>query len=813
MGAILALVLLLLFGVESLLGRSADESREDAAARRSLRTVLENMDISFETFQQDAEDYLRSHPNAPESVDLERYLEVAQELEAERVRVETQLNRYMQDPRTLPESEVRSGLLSLMRLHPEDDALELRVRHRLAQLDAQRTAAEEDAFEETRSEVERLLDARDPAAALRRLSAFRAAWPAFDASVRERVVALEERAAGLSEDIGSKVLAAADAETDPRALRTLLAEAWPGLAGTPIGDRIADRIRFSGGSSPRPSSTGSGPDAPTPSDVLTRAAEAESLVSSRRWPEAVAALEALLAEAAPGPLRDEWSFRLDEVRDILALTEALGTAARADAPLERRLGDGVVVVEGADGRSVTWRQADATRQVDWADVDRDDLLALLTPARPTPGQRIAVAVLAADLGRRQTVVDMLLPLIAEDGPQQEAAGLVAARHLFGRVAPPEGGYLVYQGQILDRTAYDRLMREERVAELVAAAEAAFEKIRNDAAFKKLDKLGEMRVELDKRRHAALLAIFNEKHYPYPYARGQPPYTIVQGEIDRRVALVREIWDDPARVKISRTRALGHQFDLWESALAELRLLDADAVRPLLTKMAPYAAYATGEPITIREFFVDGRERNLLEYNRWVMETFNVEQTQYASTPERRQVEVTNEYRMMMGYSAQVEPGPDAYDAIAPETVAKILDGARLIRTTPLRAVRVDDRLTAAARGHSEDMGRRGYFAHQSKPNPATGDPGKSPFQRMQEAGYKGGGASENICAGATAPEEAHDRWAHSSGHHRNLLMPWADMGAGQSGRLWTQNFGSGGGRPTVIEEGSGEAGSGGRTPR
>ena len=85
-----------------------------------------------------------------------------------------------------------------------------------------------------------------------------------------------------------------------------------------------------------------------------------------------------------------------------------------------------------------------------------------------------------------------------------------------------------------------------------------------------------------------------------------------------------------------------------------------------------------------------------------------------------------------------------------------------------------------------------YFAHESPPNPATGDPAMSPFERMQKAGYSGFGMSENI-AQAGAPQDAHDRWLHSSGHHRNILSGWTDQGVGEAGgALWTQNFGTGG---------------------
>ena len=196
----------------------------------------------------------------------------------------------------------------------------------------------------------------------------------------------------------------------------------------------------------------------------------------------------------------------------------------------------------------------------------------------------------------------------------------------------------------------------------------------------------MRDELDERRRSALLAIFNEKHYPYPYQRGSKTYTQVQQEIDERVARVREVWDDDFQVKINRKGPLARLLGEWDAALTELQELEED-VGELEQTMAPYVAYATGEPFTVREYFKNDGERKLFAYNRWVMGTYNPKQDREATQPERRQTEVTNEYRMMMGYAAAVTPGAAPYEAIDDDTVAKILDEGRIEQLVPLRAVR------------------------------------------------------------------------------------------------------------------------------
>jgi uncharacterized protein YkwD len=122
-------------------------------------------------------------------------------------------------------------------------------------------------------------------------------------------------------------------------------------------------------------------------------------------------------------------------------------------------------------------------------------------------------------------------------------------------------------------------------------------------------------------------------------------------------------------------------------------------------------------------------------------------------PEREQVAVTNRYRMMFGHR---------------------------------RALRIHPLLVASARGHSEAMSKGGFFDHFDKINPGK----YSPSDRMKLAGYDLAGGSENIASTGGSPEGAHEAWCHSSGHHRNILTPaWVELGSGNSGRNWTQNFG------------------------
>jgi uncharacterized protein YkwD len=101
--------------------------------------------------------------------------------------------------------------------------------------------------------------------------------------------------------------------------------------------------------------------------------------------------------------------------------------------------------------------------------------------------------------------------------------------------------------------------------------------------------------------------------------------------------------------------------------------------------------------------------------------------------------------------------------------------------------RPDERLRTAARGHSRDMARRGFCAHE---NPD----GASPADRIRAAGYPHPGG-ENVARGQETAAIVMDAWMNSPGHRANLLNPqFATLGVGayflhQDGPHWTQNFG------------------------
>jgi uncharacterized protein YkwD len=97
----------------------------------------------------------------------------------------------------------------------------------------------------------------------------------------------------------------------------------------------------------------------------------------------------------------------------------------------------------------------------------------------------------------------------------------------------------------------------------------------------------------------------------------------------------------------------------------------------------------------------------------------------------------------------------------------------------LRRLRLNNRLSRAARRHTRDMVRHRYFAHVSKR-------GRDIVDRLHRTGYLGGRFSwtvgENLAwgsGGRGTPRKIVRAWMHSPGHRRNMLSPrFREIGIG-----------------------------------
>ena len=120
-------------------------------------------------------------------------------------------------------------------------------------------------------------------------------------------------------------------------------------------------------------------------------------------------------------------------------------------------------------------------------------------------------------------------------------------------------------------------------------------------------------------------------------------------------------------------------------------------------------------------------------------------------------------------------------------VARVCGTKSYPAAPPLRR---NTKLDSTAQAHSVDMATKNYFSH-------TGLDGRSPFQRMTDAGYKWTAAAENIAAGNSTAAATVSQWIKSSGHCANLMSATyihTGIGYGYSAtstykHYWTQNFG------------------------
>jgi uncharacterized protein YkwD len=123
--------------------------------------------------------------------------------------------------------------------------------------------------------------------------------------------------------------------------------------------------------------------------------------------------------------------------------------------------------------------------------------------------------------------------------------------------------------------------------------------------------------------------------------------------------------------------------------------------------------------------------------------------------------------------------PLEYEVVVLTNAERAADGCDV-------ALRVDERLVAAAQGHSADMAERDYFDHDSPEGDGPGD-------RTAAEGYTEW-SGENVALGYATAEAVMEGWMDSKGHRRNILncdSVAIGVGAVDSDRgiYWTQVFG------------------------
>ncbi len=201
-----------------------------------------------------------------------------------------------------------------------------------------------------------------------------------------------------------------------------------------------------------------------------------------------------------------------------------------------------------------------------------------------------------------------------------------------------------------------------------------------------------------------------------------------------------------------------------SASPEVRKL-----RPQLLSMAPF--WETCQALTQTPAAKDAKDTAPAPVIRFESYLEQIEQTAImqaapidAAANEIQQANAT--------YASRIHP--EEFRCLSDLNLVRILLG--------LKPLKFDEKLLEAARGHSADMAREKFFAHES---PVAGK--KSFTDRAKLADTTASG--ENIYMGSESGSEANQAWFHSPGHFKNMLGDHQRAAIGKSGIHWTELFG------------------------
>ena len=126
---------------------------------------------------------------------------------------------------------------------------------------------------------------------------------------------------------------------------------------------------------------------------------------------------------------------------------------------------------------------------------------------------------------------------------------------------------------------------------------------------------------------------------------------------------------------------------------------------------------------------------------------------------------------------------EQWDLVEEGSQQQILDLTNIIRSRfDLAPLQYDEKISAVAFKHSEDMVKRNFFDHVSPDDKDVGD-------RLKEGGVSYTSAGENIAAQYTDAIAAVEGWLNSEGHRDIMLNEdFTRLGVGVYQKYYTQNF-------------------------
>jgi uncharacterized protein YkwD/pSer/pThr/pTyr-binding forkhead associated (FHA) protein len=494
--------------------------------------------------------------------------------------------------------------------------------------------------------------------------------------------------------------------------------------------------------------------------ALQISAIAEDLARRRRFEEAAAKLDEAAAALSDPELKGVFATRAADLRlEAGFVAKLLGWIGASPSKFGTvKLEDRVARIESATASEVVVLDKEGKPEpVAAADLSSTAIVELIDKSGMDKADYVAASLLLHDLNEKEAFTKWMRAALSVD-EMRMAVSPVYARCMAQK--PPLGGYMPHPKDakgIVTADEYKAIINEAKIAALRGDLLKVVDRIEKSKQAKQIDNVRKAYFKLEDARKNAQILIFDEQRYFYPYRERWKEYAPVQKEVDGLVKLVRDAWADPTKENVRIDEALTKSFAEAEKIVVDIQFYGG-APDDLVERMEKVRMYlgprgapdARPQALTVQTFFETPLDLELIAYNARVY-AYN-KTVKGATEPERKQVEITNDYRLMFGHR---------------------------------RALRIHPMLVTAARGHSEDMSKLGFFDHFS-PVPGKRDPS----DRIKLAGYPMVGCSENIAMAGGDPESAHNGWIHSSGHHRNLLSPaWIEMGSGAAGRNWTQNFG------------------------
>lgn len=264
----------------------------------------------------------------------------------------------------------------------------------------------------------------------------------------------------------------------------------------------------------------------------------------------------------------------------------------------------------------------------------------------------------------------------------------------------------------------------------------------------------------------------------PYATHHEAARELDAERERVLALVRtDYHKDPDKVRMLREEmeGLGRLYDRTQ------RLAAVDAGR--------FDAALEGSVAALAEI---ARELERFEPDRETKEMDDEELHSFIvgdNIESQTLVEQRTRYRASRDQATALAAAEEANAQAGPWANAVMRDFTALLNRERawlgLNPFRLEEKLSAAARGHSADMAGGGFFSHTSP------IPGKeSPAQRARLAGFTGGWSGENIFAGSPSHTAAFSGWFGSDGHRFIMFASGPNViGVGVHGSHWTMMTG------------------------